>query len=126
MCGVSLNDELNKAKSEQANGAIYVLTNPAMPGIVKIGYTTGEVETRMAELDRTSTPAPFVCYYAGFVENVALQEQRIHAIFADRRIRPQREFFTLSPEQAKAAIQLVTIRDVTPRLPEPTDDVKPN
>lgn len=123
---MSLNDELNKAKTEQAHGALYVLTNPAMPGVVKIGYTTSEVPTRMAELDRTPVPLPFSCFYAGYVENVQIQEQRIHAIFADRRLRPQREFFTVSPEQAKAAIELVAIRDVTPTLPEPTDNVKPN
>lgn len=123
---MSLNDELSKAKTEQAHGAIYVLTNPAMPGIVKIGYTTSEVPTRMAELDRTPVPLPFSCFYAGYVENVQIQEQRIHAIFADRRLRPQREFFTVSPEQAKAAIELVAIRDVTPSLPEPTDSLKHN
>lgn len=123
---MSLDDELVKAKAEQTNGAIYILTNPAMPGIVKIGYTAGEVATRMAELDRTPVPYPFNCYYAGYVENVQLQEQRIHAIFSDRRCRPQREFFTLSPEQAKAAIELVAIRDVTPALPEPDESVRPN
>ena len=123
---MSLSDELSKAKSEQAHGAIYILTNPAMPGIVKIGYTTSEVPTRMAELDRTPVPFPFSCFYAGYVENVQIQEQRIHAIFADRRCRPQREFFSVSPEQAKAAIELVAIRDVTPTLPEPNENVKPN
>lgn len=123
---MSLNDQLAKAKSEQAHGALYVLTNPSMPGIVKIGYTTGEVETRMTELDRTPIPTPFVCYYAGYVENVQEQEQRIHAIFADKRIRPQREFFRLAPEQAKTAIQLIAQREVTPRLPEPDETVKPN
>jgi hypothetical protein len=123
---MSLDDELAKAKAEQTNGAIYILTNPAMPGIVKIGYTAVEVTTRMAELDRTPVPYPFSCFYAGYVENVQLQEQRIHTIFADRRCRPQREFFAVSPEQAKAAIELVAIRDVTPSLPEPNENVKPN
>ena len=37
-----------------SKGIVYVLTNPAMPGILKIGLTTrGGIETRMRELFTT-------------------------------------------------------------------------
>ena len=46
---------------------IYVLTNEAMDGLVKIGRTTTSVEQRIRELDNTSAPLPFQCFYAGVV-----------------------------------------------------------
>tara|TARA_B110000259_G_scaffold18576_1_gene19525 strand:+ start:248 stop:370 length:123 start_codon:yes stop_codon:yes gene_type:complete len=37
---------------------VYILTNEAMPGIIKIGWTDKSVEERMKELDKTATPLP--------------------------------------------------------------------
>ena len=37
---------------------VYVLTNPAMPGFVKIGYTT-DIQARLKQLHNTSVPVPF-------------------------------------------------------------------
>jgi hypothetical protein len=51
---------------------VYILTNEAMEGIVKIGRTTTSVEQRIRELDNTSMPLPFQCFYAGEVVNPAL------------------------------------------------------
>ena len=34
-------------------GSVYVLTNPAMPNMVKIGKTTRDVELRLADLYST-------------------------------------------------------------------------
>ena len=42
---------------------VYVLTNESMSGIVKIGITDN-LNRRVKELDVTSTPLPFECYYA--------------------------------------------------------------
>lgn len=38
---------------------VYILTNEAMPGYIKIGRTGTSVEQRMRELDKTSTPRRF-------------------------------------------------------------------
>ena len=44
---------------------VYVLTNPAMPGIVKIGMTDKlEVQPRMRDLYTTGVPLPFDCVSA--------------------------------------------------------------
>ena len=44
---------------------VYVLTNPAMPGIVKIGMTDKlEVQPRMRDLYTTGVPLPFDCVIA--------------------------------------------------------------
>lgn len=94
---------------------VYVLTNEAMEGLVKIGRTTTAVEQRIRELDNTSLPLPFQCFYAGEVNNSATVEGKLHRIFADKRIRLNREFFRVDPNQVREAIQLAELRDVTPR-----------
>jgi T5orf172 domain len=48
----------------EKKGIVYVLINPAMPNIVKIGLTTREgIEQRMKELFTTGVPVPFECSY---------------------------------------------------------------
>ena len=43
-------------------GIVYLLTNPVMPGLVKIGMTTQEdIDKRMKELYTTGVPVPFEC-----------------------------------------------------------------
>jgi hypothetical protein len=40
-------------------GFVYVLANPAFPGLLKIGFTNRSVDDRMKELNSsTSVPAP--------------------------------------------------------------------
>src|SRR5437667_5955882 len=41
------------------HGFIYILSNPAMPDLVKIGATCGPVEKRAAELATTGVPEVF-------------------------------------------------------------------
>jgi hypothetical protein len=95
---------------------VYVLTNEAMEGMVKIGRTTTSVEQRIRELDNTSMPLPFQCFYAAEVGNSALVEGKLHRIFSDKRIRSNREFFRADANQVKEAIQLAELKEVTPKV----------
>ena len=95
---------------------VYVLTNEAMEGMVKIGRTTTSVEQRIRELDSTSVPLPFQCFYAAEVGNSALVEGKLHRIFSDKRIRLNREFYRVDANQVREAIQLAELRDVTPKI----------
>ena len=95
---------------------VYVLTNEAMEGMVKIGRTTTSVEQRIKELDNTSMPLPFQCFYAAEVGNSALVEGKLHRIFSDKRIRSNREFFRADANQVKEAIQLAELKEVTPKV----------
>ncbi len=90
---------------------VYILTNEAMPGYVKIGFTTTTVEERLKQLDRTSVPLPFECYYAAEVADARKEEQWLHSIFADRRVRDNREFFRLNPELVTLALKKVEIKE---------------
>lgn len=93
---------------------VYILTNQAMPGYIKIGRTTTSVGQRMRELDKTSIPLPFQCYYAARVGDDRKLESTLHEAFGDHRVRSSREFFRLDPHKAKVIIELLAIEDVTP------------
>ena len=101
---------------------VYVLTNEAMEGMVKIGRTTTSVEQRIRDLDNSSTPLPFQCFYAAEVINSSVVEGRLHRIFSDKRIRRNREFFRVDANQVREAIQLAEVRDVTPKVDVVVDD----
>ena len=66
---------------------VYILTNQAMPGIIKIGFTENSVEQRMRELDKTPTPIPFECYYAKRIEKAEFVEKKMHEAFDEFRRR---------------------------------------
>ena len=96
---------------------VYILTNESMPDTIKIGITDN-LERRIKELDNTSTPLPFECYYAVEVENASAIERKIHDGLDDKRVRQNREFFNVSPEQAKSLLQIAELmggKDITPK-----------
>jgi hypothetical protein len=93
---------------------VYVLTNPAMPGLVKIGRTsTEEAVTRIAQLYSTGVPFPFKLEFACKVENPDEVEQALHRAFAPNRVNPRREFFSIEPDQAIAILKLLHVQDAT-------------
>lgn len=94
---------------------IYILTNEAMDGLVKIGRTTTSVEQRIKDLDKTGIPLPFQCFFAGEVADSAFVEAHLHKAFADKRVRPNREFFRVDPSQVYSAIMIANPKDVTPK-----------
>jgi hypothetical protein len=93
---------------------VYILQNDAMPGLVKIGKTSSDLETRIRQLDTTGIPLPFRCFYAAEVKDATKTEQLLHEAFGDTRVRERREFFRVAAHRVKAALDLATIRDVTP------------
>ena len=94
-----------------SKGIIYIFTNDAMPNVIKIGITT-DLERRLRELDTTGTPLPFRCHYAIEVEDYDIKERLIHDAFADHRVRPNREFFTLAPERAVSLLKAIGGKEV--------------
>lgn len=91
------------------SGFVYCLTVPRMPGVVKIGYTTKTMEQRLKDLDNTSVVEPLQLYYAGKVRNPLSVEKKIHEIYREWRIRPNREFFEVDADQVKRVIQLAEV-----------------
>lgn len=91
-------------------GYIYILTNRSMPGIVKVGRTARQPETRQKELMTTGVPQPFQLEYSTFVEDCHLVEQQVHAFLELKGMRTssKREFFQATVEDVIAAINLIT------------------
>lgn len=78
-------------------GIVYVLTNAAMPGLVKIGKTSrGSVDARLSELYSTGVPVSFECAFAGRTEDKHKVEKAFHHTFGPYRINPTKEVFSSS------------------------------
>ena len=100
---------------------VYVLTNPTMSGIVKIGMTNADdVQFRMNQLYSTGVPLPFECVIARQIEGIeaAEIEKALHTAFGPSRINPSREFFEIDPEQVEALLRVMPGEDVTPQRTE--------
>lgn len=59
-------------------GWVYVITNAAMPGLCKVGYSTKDPVLRARELDHTGSPLPYEVAFDALVEEPRDLEQRIH------------------------------------------------
>ncbi len=107
-------------------GYVYILSNPQMPGLLKIGITTRSVPDRVAELSSaTGVPAPFSVEAYLESNNPEEDERAIHQQLADFRIAG-REFFRVTLEQALNTARTVThtepagLESPGPRLKSPT------
>ncbi len=113
-------------KSDNNNlGIVYVLTNQAMPGIVKIGMTTrNSIDERMRELFSTGVPVPFECAFACYVQASKCSEieKALHTAFAPNRVHSGREFFKISPSQAIAILKIFDKKEITDQVNREIDD----
>lgn len=95
------------AADRSAKGCIYVLANPAYPGLLKVGGTARRAAARAAELSSsTGVPEPFRVIAWRRVYDWRNAEQRLHEILKKYRRRDNREFFEVSAERA---VQLLAI-----------------
>ncbi len=85
-------------------GYVYILTNPSFKeDWVKIGKSSRPVDIRSKELDNTAVPLPFEIYATLKTAKYSEAEKLIHRYierFTNLRIRNNREFFNVSPEEA--------------------------
>ena len=103
-----------KTDETELGSYVYVLTNPAMPGLVKIGRTdAADPEERAKQLYTTGVPVPFVVEFAGHVDDPQKVEQALQTAFEPHRVNPKREFFRIEPAQAIAILDLFDSEDVT-------------
>ena len=94
---------------------VYVLTNEAMPDIVKIGRTSTSVEDRISTLSSHSgVPLPFECYFAAVVPNATILERKLHRLFHNNEVNPRREFYRVDPERVVLAITIGDFEEITP------------
>lgn len=84
-------------------GLVYILTNPDMPGLVKVGMTTRSVADRIRELDSTGVPSSFVHQYSARFQDAYAAEQAAHA--ALNQFRHKKEYFRVDVPTAIVAIE---------------------
>jgi hypothetical protein len=83
-------------------GFVYCMSNPSMPGLLKIGkvsltkkgYRTPN--TRARELYDTGVPLPFIVEFVIKTYECEKLEKQIHKIYDKCRINAKREFFRIS------------------------------
>lgn len=83
-----------------AKGYVYILTNPSMPGLVKVGKTTSSPDVRALQLYTTGVPEPFQVAHAVLSPDCHELEETMHSVMAEIRVSSGREFFDCSPEFA--------------------------
>jgi hypothetical protein len=92
-------------------GWVYIITNKAMPGLVKVGFSTKDPVLRASELNHTGAPHPFEVAFDILVEEPRDVEQKVHDTLREKR--EGKEWFRCSVEEAIYAID-----SVGPCMPE--------
>ena len=88
------------------NGYIYILSNPSMPGILKIGKTERCPEERISELSSvTGIPTEFVLEYKVHVPDCDIAEKKVHEFLRTFRVSNNREFFKIGVDEVKNIIR---------------------
>ena len=84
-------------------GYVYILTNPSLKGMVKIGKTRRPVNTRSKELYNTAIPTEFVEFASLKTSKYAQVEELVHRILTKltrKRVSEKREFYKIKPKEA--------------------------
>lgn len=92
-----------------ASGFIYIMTNPALKGMVKIGYAA-DVELRRKQLSTTALPYEYEVY-ATYETEGKLEDKKLHKLIdilnPELRVSKNREFFVMSPEEAYELLESI-------------------
>ena len=95
---------------ETVRGFVYILSNPCMPGLIKIGMTENDVFQRAAELSAsTGVPEPYAVEAYTACQDPRKSESALHALFESKR-KPNREFFETQLRDALVALCKVGAR----------------
>lgn len=89
-------------RNYMAKGYIYIMTNPALKDMVKIGYSK-DVEKRRKELSTTALPYEYEIY-ATYETDGKLEDKKLHTLIdklnPELRVSSNREFYIMTPEDA--------------------------
>lgn len=94
-----------------AKGYIYIMTNPCLKDMVKIGYAT-DVETRRKQLSTTALPYEYEIY-ATYETSGSLEDKKLHKLIdnlnPDLRVSKNREFFIMKAEEAYELLEAIAL-----------------
>ena len=90
-------------------GFIYIMINPALKDMVKIGYAT-DVEARRKQLSTTALPYEYEIY-ATYETDGNLEDKKLHKMIdnlnPDLRVSSNREFFIMTPQEAYELLEAI-------------------
>ena len=87
-------------------GWVYILTNPAIKGLIKIGYSTRDPVIRAHEMKTTGVPHEFILQYDVLLYNPRKFEKEIHRKLES--FNEKKEWFGCTKEFAISTIQKIT------------------
>lgn len=94
-----------------AEGYIYVMTNPCLHDMVKIGYAS-DVEARRKQLSTAALPFEYEIY-ATYETSEQLEDKKLHELIdtlnPKLRLAKNREFFAMSAEKAYRLLEAIAI-----------------
>lgn len=98
-------------KEDSYIGYIYILTNPAFPNLVKLGYTDN-IESRIKTLNSNSgLPDPYSCY-AYYKVKKRLTDLQLHDLIdilnPTLRHSKNREFYEMSADEAYNILEIIS------------------
>lgn len=87
-------------------GYVYVLSNPSMPGLVKIGRSKVGGNSRGKQMYKgdTGVPTPFELEFECLFDDCIEAEAILHDELGHLRVNPQREFFKMDQDEAVIAV----------------------
>jgi len=100
----------------EKEGFVYCMSNASMPGLLKIGMTTDDPETRAKELSSaTGVPFPFLVEHCKKVAHPREKEKAIHELLSalGYRVNEKREFFNCPMHIVDLLFVLIDGIDVT-------------
>jgi hypothetical protein len=110
-------------------GYVYVLSNPAMPGVVKVGRSIHGGSSRGRSLYQTGVPVPYVLEFEIYTKDHEWLEAQAHKSLRFNRVNPDREFFKCPPNDAIEEILSIYSERLcsspTPIAPEMTPPISP-
>jgi len=87
---------------------VYILSNPTMPRMYKIGYTKNTPEERAKQISNsTGVALPYEVEWAFHCYDGFGLEQEVHHKLNSLRVNNNREFFQISLEEAKKTVEMV-------------------
>ena len=85
---------------------VYILSNPTLPAMLKIGYTKNTPEVRAQQISNaTGVALPYKVEWAFHCYNGEQLEGEVHKYLESYRVNNHREFFQIPLDEAKKAVE---------------------
>ena len=110
---------MDEEKSAGIRGWVYVITNAAMPNLVKVGFSLKDPNLRARKLNHTGAPHPYTVEYDVLVRDPRFVEQQAHARLSSK-LEAKEWFRCTVAEAVEAVLEVAGSRVLLHLKPTPT------